>query len=297
MNGVTVKAPAKVNLSLNILGKLDNGYHQMDMIMQTISLYERVIIKKSNGITVRCIGNEGEPIDGIPCDRHNTAFKAAMMFFESTDAVGGADIAITKTVPVQAGLGGASSDAAAVLVGLNHLFGNKLSTEKLCKIGCKVGADVPFAIMGGTARVTGIGDKIKKTANLASCYITVCMPDNGVSTAEGFAKYDKLGNAGIQPDNDLLENLLEQNNLKEFCKHQVNVMQTSCGNLTTKSLCDCLRANGALSAIMTGSGSAVFGIFETEAQAQAAVKPALNFSSKVFVTRPTETGAKIEMVF
>ena len=154
-NAVTVLAPAKLNLALDVVGLLPNGYHALDMTMQTITLYERVMLRRSAGLSLRLPGSLVQPND------KNTAIKAALAFFHYTGLLAGVDITIYKNTPVRAGMAGGSADAAAVLVGLNALYGAKLSMSELCALGAGIGADVPFALMGGTCRVQGVGDVMK----------------------------------------------------------------------------------------------------------------------------------------
>ena len=184
-NAVTVLAPAKLNLALDVVGLLPNGYHALDMTMQTITLYERVMLRRSAGLSLRLPGSLVQPND------KNTAIKAALAFFHYTGLLAGVDITIYKNTPVRAGMAGGSADAAAVLVGLNALYGAKLSMSELCALGAGIGADVPFALMGGTCRVQGVGDLLKALPPVPDCWFTVVMPDYGVSTPEAFAAYDK----------------------------------------------------------------------------------------------------------
>ena len=186
---VTVLAPAKLNLALDVVGILPGGYHALDMTMQAISLYERVVIHRSPYLDLTLPGSKVKPGPG------NTAIKAALAFFHYTGLLAGADITIYKNVPVRAGMAGGSADAAAVLVGLNELYGARLSMSELCALGAGIGADVPFALMGGTCRVQGLGDLIKALPPMPECWFTVVMPDYGVSTPEAFAAYDKVGAA------------------------------------------------------------------------------------------------------
>jgi len=178
---VTVLAPAKLNLALDVVGILPGGYHALDMTMQAISLYERVVIRRSPYLDLTLPGSNVKPGPG------NTAIKAALAFFHYTGLLAGADITIYKNVPVRAGMAGGSADAAAVLVGLNELYGARLSMSELCALGAGIGADVPFALMGGTCRVQGLGDLIKALPPMPECWFTVVMPDYGVSTPEAFA--------------------------------------------------------------------------------------------------------------
>ena len=151
-NVVTVLAPAKLNLALDVVGLLPNGYHDLDMTMQAITLYERVVLRRSPYLNLRLPGSLVAP------NNKNTAIKAALAFFHYTGLLAGVDITIYKNTPVRAGMAGGSADAAAVLVGLNELYGARLSMSELCALGASIGADVPFALMGGTCRVQGVGD-------------------------------------------------------------------------------------------------------------------------------------------
>ena len=192
-NVVTVLAPAKLNLALDVVGLLPNGYHDLDMTMQAITLYERVVLRRSPYLNLRLPGSLVAP------NNKNTAIKAALAFFHYTGLLAGVDITIYKNTPVRAGMAGGSADAAAVLVGLNELYGARLSMSELCALGASIGADVPFALMGGTCRVQGVGDLLKPLPPVPDCWFTVVMPDYGVSTPEAFAAYDKVGST-VHPD-------------------------------------------------------------------------------------------------
>ena len=189
LNRVTVLAPAKLNLALDVVGTLPNGYHDLDMTMQAITLYEKVVLARSSGLNLSLPGSP------VAANDSNTAIKAAIAFFRYTGLLAGVDITIYKNVPVRAGMAGGSADAAAVLVGLNALYGAHLSMSELCALGAKIGADVPFALMGGTCRVQGVGDVMKALPPCPDCWFTVVMPDYGVSTPEAFAAYDRVGSA------------------------------------------------------------------------------------------------------
>ena len=181
LNCVTVLAPAKLNLALDVVGLLPSGYHDLDMTMQAITLYERVVLRRSPYLNLRLPGSLVAP------NNKNTAIKAALAFFDYTGLLAGVDITIYKNTPVRAGMAGGSADAAAVLVGMNELYGAYLSMSELCALGAKIGADVPFALMGGTCRVQGVGDFLKALPPVPECWFTVVMPDYGVSTPEAFA--------------------------------------------------------------------------------------------------------------
>ena len=155
MKQVTVLAPAKLNLALDIVGLFENGYHDLDMVMQAITLYERITLQKAPDIQLELPGSF------VAANEKNTAYKAARMFLEYTGLKGGVKISVQKRVPVRAGMAGGSADAAGVLVGMNELYHAHLSMSELCALGAKIGADVPFALMGGTCRVQGVGDLIR----------------------------------------------------------------------------------------------------------------------------------------
>ena len=167
---VTVIAPAKLNLSLDVRGLLPNGYHDLDMVMQAITLREQLTLRRSESLTLRMPGST------VPVNDKNTAVKAALAFFDYTGLLAGVDITIRKTTPVRAGMAGGSADAAGVLVGMNELYGARLSMSELCALGASIGADVPFALMGGTCRVQGVGDLMKALPPCPPCWFVIAMP-------------------------------------------------------------------------------------------------------------------------
>ena len=221
-NAVTVLAPAKLNLALDVVGLLPNGYHALDMTMQTITLYERVMLRRSAGLSLRLPGSLVQPND------KNTAIKAALAFFHYTGLLAGVDITIYKNTPVRAGMAGGSADAAAVLVGLNALYGAKLSMSELCALGAGIGADVPFALMGGTCRVQGVGDLLKALPPVPDCWFTVVMPDYGVSTPEAFAAYDTVGSS-THPDCEAQEKAIRAGDLDAVCAAAGNALEECSG--------------------------------------------------------------------
>ncbi len=286
MKSVTVKAPAKLNLTLDILGTDNKGYHLMDMIMQTVSLYETVQIQKCDDIVLTFENST------VPTDKNNTAYKAAVEFFKTTGLLAGARICINKQVPIRAGMAGGSADAAGVLVGLNELYSAKLTQHELCKIGERIGADVPFCIVGGTAHVGGIGEIIKSIAPCPTCYFTVCMPQMGVSTPQAFARYDEMG-TDKRPNTKKAVEAIAQNNLHMLCENMHNVMQFSSESRHNSIICNTLQKHGALAALMTGSGAAVFGVFNVESKAQSAKEELLKSYNTCHVLTPEEKGARV----
>ncbi len=281
---VTVLAPAKLNLSLDVVGTLPNGYHDLDMVMQTIDLYERLELRRSQYLNLRMPGSF------VPVNDKNTAVKAAIAFFNYTGLLAGVDITIHKKVPVRAGMAGGSADAAGVLVGLNELYGARLSMSELCAIGAGIGADVPFALMGGTCRVRGVGDLIKPLPPCPDCWFVVVMPSVGISTPEAFQRYDQMGSP-VHPDCDKQEAAVRADDLSGVCAAAGNALEHCSGATETPSICALLNENGALTSLMTGSGAAVFGVFEQEEQAKAAADALRGEYKQVYLARPTRGGA------
>ena len=286
---VTVLAPAKLNLSLDVVGTLPNGYHDLDMVMQTIDLYEKIILKTSRDLRLSL------PVSFVPSNDKITAVKAALAFFVYTGLLAGVDINVYKRVPVRAGMAGGSADAAGVLVGLNELYGAKLSMSELCAIGAGIGADVPFALLGGTCRVRGVGDLMKALPPCPDCRFVVVMPSVGVSTPEAFARYDTMGSP-VHPDCEAQEQAIRKNDLAAVCAAAGNALEHCSGAVETPAICEILRANGAITAQMTGSGAAVFGIFADDAQARAAAAVLRKGYKQVYVCRPTTGGPRVTAV-
>ena len=289
LQSVHLLAPAKLNLSLDVVGILPGGYHALDMVMQAVSLYEQVTLRRSVDLVVRIPGSR------IPTGPKNTAYKAALAFFYYTGLLAGADITIHKSVPVRAGMGGGSADAAAVLVGLNTLYGAHLSMTELCALGASVGADVPFALMGGTCRVQGLGDLIKALPPCPDCWFTVIMPGYGISTPAAFAAYDQIGSP-THPDCAAQETAIRAGDLNGLCSAAGNALEVCAGGADTAALKEALTAHGARAALMTGSGAAVFGIFETEDAARQAASALEAAGRQVYTLRPDRGGARVVKV-
>ena len=289
LQSVSVLAPAKLNLSLDVVGILPGGYHALDMVMQAVNLYEQVTLRRSEDLVLRLPGTR------IPTGPKNTAYKAALAFFHYTGLLAGADITIRKTVPVRAGMAGGSADAAAVLVGLNALYGAHLSMTELCALGASVGADVPFALMGGTCRVQGLGDLIKALPPCPDCWFTVVMPGYGISTPAAFAAYDEIGSP-THPDCAAQEEAIRAGDLGGICDAAGNALEVCAGGADTASLKEALTAHGARAALMTGSGAAVFGIFETEDAARQAASALEAAGRQIYTLRPDRGGARVVKV-
>ena len=288
MNKVTVLAPAKINLSLDITGLDERGYHLLDMVMQSVSIFERVsLIKRFNGITITSNARY------IPTDEKNVAVKAAMKFFEYTKIKGGVHIHVIKTVPIKAGMAGGSADAAGVIVGLNKIYNTNLSQQQLCEIGLMAGSDVPFMIIGGTKRVQGTGDIVLPAPSMPKCWFIICMPARGVSTPAAFANYDKLGEKVTVQTEKLLQ-AIEAQDLPSVAQLMANDLEKAAQSADTEVIKEYLMDQGALGSVMTGSGAAVFGIFDKEKKARAALANLKTKVKSVFIAQPVDFGAIIK---
>lgn len=288
MDKINLKAPAKINLFLDITGKLPNGYHEIASVMQTVDLFDYVKIEKSEDISVKCsIGN----LDG----ENNIAFKAAKLFFENSDIESGASVFIDKRIPMQAGMAGGSADAAAVLYGLNKLFCEPFSEEELCSIGAECGADVPFSIAGGTKLSEGFGEKLSPAPEIPDCWIVIVKPEFSMSTPESYKYYDEHGLFSLEhPDKqDILANL-EEKNLSGICESLYNVLEHTVENPVIGEIKSEMLRFGAMGSMMTGSGTAVFGIFDSIEKAVAAKNGLSEKFSSVFLSRPTKNGVQID---
>ncbi len=287
MEHVTVIAPAKINLSLDVTGVDEKGYHLLDMVMQTISVFERITLTKQDSISI------SSNAKFIPTDEKNTAVKAAVKFFEYTGIQGGVHIHVKKTVPIKAGMAGGSADAAGVIVGLDYMYHTKLSMTQLCEIGLMVGSDVPFMIHGGTKRVQGTGNVILPAPPMPNCYIVVCMPQKGVSTPQAFANYDKIGVKTVVETDKLIQ-AMSDNNIYDVAKYLANDLEIAAQSDATQPIKKELIELGALGSVMTGSGAAVFGIFDDEKKAFKASKILRKKIKSVFLANPISFGASVK---
>lgn len=260
MKEITLAAYAKLNLYLDITGKRADGYHLLETVMQSVSLADHVkIALNGGGITVDC----SNPL--IPRGEGNICHKAARLFFEEIGD-GGADIFIEKRIPCGAGMGGGSTDAAAVLTGLNRLCGNPVGEKGLLKIAAEVGADVPFCLCGGTKICRGIGDIISEAPPIKDCAFLVVMPDFACSTAEAYRKYDEAPPPARNGLNDFIASG------GEYRRRLYNVFEELYGDPRLSDISDRLKKAGAIGASLTGSGAAMFGIFENAERAASAAR-------------------------
>ncbi len=265
MRTIELKAKAKINLSLDVLGVRKDGYHEVKMIMQSLELSDDIILSRSEG----GISLETDSCE-IPLDENNICWKAAKLMFEEYKLKGGLDISVKKNIPVAAGLAGGSTDAAAVIKGINRLFELGLSEKELMEQGVKTGADVPFCIMGGTALSEGIGEKLTGLKNLPKCGIILFKPKIDVSTAGIYKKLDNIA-INCHPDVDGMIKTIDEGDLKGTAGLMGNVLElvTAASYPVIKEIEKMFMEAGALGSMMSGSGPTVFGIFGDDEQAKA----------------------------
>lgn len=249
---------AKVNLTLDVLDKRDDGYHDLKSVMQAISIRDdiEIDVDTDRPWVLQC------SMEGIPQDERNLAWKAAETFYRVTNLkTTGLEIRILKRIPTEAGLGGGSADAAAVLRALNKHYGNPLSILALAEIGAEVGSDVPFCVLCGTAMVEGRGERLRKLPDLPDCFFVVCKPDFSSSTPELYRKLDETVIAR-RPDNQAMESALLAGNLQKIAENVWNVFDpvVTQEHLELNYIKSIFNSYGAIAFQMTGSGSAVYAI-------------------------------------
>lgn len=261
MDSIRLKARAKINLGLDVLGKRDNGYHDVRMIMQTIGIYDRVIITKIPEDDIRIKSN----LYFLPVNENNLMYKAASLLKERCGYSGGVEIDLNKFIPVSAGLAGGSTDAAATLFGINRLFELSLTTKELMEIGVEIGADVPYCIMRGTALAEGIGEKLTRLNPLPRCWILIAKPPINVSTKLVYENLDMNG-VDKHPDIDGIIAAIDRQDIAGVCSCMGNVLENVTVPLypVIDSIKKDMMEHGAINAMMSGSGPTVFGIFPDE---------------------------------
>lgn len=276
-----IKAYAKVNLSLDVIGKREDGYHELEMLMQTIDLYDVININKATkGINIT--SNKAY----LPTDDRNLCYKAAQLFMDKYEVNDGIDININKNIPVAAGLAGGSTDAAAVLKAMRDIYEVKASNEQLMELALKIGADVPYCIVGGTALCEGIGEKITKLHSFNNHILIVIKPPFGVSTKEVYQNID-ISKIYKHPDTECLVRAIEDNDLDYVSKNMKNVLEnvTLRKHSILKDIKNSMIKYGALGAMMSGSGPTVFAFFEDMLKAQYCYEKFKTKYNEVFITR------------
>lgn len=275
-------AYAKINLSLDIVGRRADGYHLLRTIMQPVSLCDRVFAEKREKISLSC------DMPDVPVNGENTAIRAAREFFSYTGLSGGVRLHIEKRIPMQSGLGGGSADAAAVLHLLNQLYETGLPTETLCALGERVGADVPFCVFGKTALAEGIGEILHEAPPIPPCSVVIVRPAAGVSTAAAYAEIDRRRrNAEFPETTDRMLNALRSGCLAEVGQAVFNAFDAVSRDVEIESVKARLSELGAVGAGMSGSGSAVFGLFvEGDPRAEGCVRLFREAGRFAFLCRP-----------
>ncbi len=288
-----LKAAAKINLMLDILGKTHDGYHSLFMIMQSVGIFDVV--------TVDITGNTGEisltcSEPSLPCNEKNIAYKAASRFFEATNTPNpGIHIDIEKHIPFEAGLAGGSADAAAVLVGLNTLLDADIDVEELCSIGVKIGADVPFCIKGGTMLAMDIGGVLAPLPPVRDNYYILVKPEQGVSTKEAYDAFDSA--VGIRrPDTNGMLRALVTGDEETMYNKIANVFEQFVEVPERADIKGIMRKHGALAHCMSGSGPTVYGIFDDEHHALACMDELKPKYRHIYLCRPQKCGIQIEEV-
>ena len=267
MNNITVRSYAKINLGLDVLGVLPNGYHTLKMIMQTVSLHDTLCFEKTEGSNVELSTN----LSYLPTDQNNLIYKAISLFKEKYGISEGIRCTVTKRIPVAAGLAGGSGNAAAALKAMDALFDTKLTPEALASDGLKLGADVPYCLMGGTALAEGIGEVLTPLPAPPDAKVLIVKPKVSVSTKEVYTNLH-LDETTVHPDIDACIDALKTGSLKKLCDNLGNVLED-----VTVKLHPCIAdikskmlEAGADGALMSGSGPSVFGLFSDEAKAKGA---------------------------
>jgi 4-diphosphocytidyl-2-C-methyl-D-erythritol kinase len=276
-----MKAYAKINIALDVVGKREDGYHMLNMIMQTIDLYDELnidyidqgIILKSNSTS-------------IPLDEKNIAYKAAKIFLDTYNIKSGVAINIIKNIPIEAGLAGGSTDAAAVLKCMRDIYKPEIDDKELMKLGVRLGADVPYCIIGGTAVCTGIGEIVNKIKHFKNNILVIVKPSFGVSTKEVYKNLN-LNYINQRPNVEELVKAIEKDDLSYVSKNMKNVLEnvTLKKHTILKEIKDEINSMGALGTLMTGSGPTIFGFFEDMLKAQRCYDNMKYKYKEVFITR------------
>ncbi len=282
MDELAVKALAKINLGLDVLRRREDGYHEVKMVMQTIHLYDQLHLKKiESGIYLET------NLGFLPVDESNLAYRAARLMKEKYQIEEGIDIRLNKRIPVAAGMAGGSTDAAGVLYGINELFNLGIKRKELMELGVQIGADVPYCIMRGTALAEGIGEKLTSLPPMVKCPVVIAKPQVSVSTKYVYENL-KLDEHTQHPDIDALIQNIRTKDLPAIAGSMGNLLETVTAKKypEIEKIKELMRENGALNAMMSGSGPTVFGLFdelETAKMAAAIVRQS-GLARQVFVT-------------
>lgn len=289
MYEMRLKALAKINLGLDVIRRREDGYHEVKMIMQTIRLYDRIVMRKRRESKIQVKTN----LFYLPENENNLVYKAAKLLIEEFKVQQGVQIDLQKFIPVAAGMAGGSSDAAAVLYGMNRMFHLGLSLEELMERGVKIGADVPYCLMRGTALAEGIGEQLTKLSPVPQCKVLIAKPAISVSTKFVYENL-KLDENTVHPDINLLIQDIEAKNLADMAAHMGNVLEsvTIPNYPVIAQIKEQMIKDGALNAMMSGSGPTVFGIFDDKEKAEVAYRRMRegNLAKQVYLTEVYNNG-------
>lgn len=268
-NDISLKALAKINLGLDVVRRREDGYHEVRMIMQTIQLYDRLDIKRTQEPGIQIQTN----LSFLPVNENNLIYKAAKLLMDEFSITDGVSVKLDKRIPVAAGMAGGSTDAAAMLIGVNRLFSLGLTKRELMERGVQIGADVPYCIMRGTALAEGIGEALGPLPPMVKCPVLIAKPSISVSTKFVYQNL-KLDDTTIHLDIDRLIDDIKAKNLHDIAAHMGNVLETV--TIPNYPVIDEIKkhmlSNGAVGAMMSGSGPTVFGLFDDEDTAKKAYK-------------------------
>lgn len=277
-----LKSYAKINLSLDLVGKREDGYHLLRSVMQKVSLCDIVSMRKlSDEIKITC----NKPY--IPTDERNIVYKVAKAFFDSTGIKGGVHINLRKHVPCGAGLGGGSSNGAVVLDGLCQLYKIDMTPDEKAALCENIGADIPFFFYGSTSLIEGIGEKVTPISPMPPCWIVIVKPSKSISTPTIFKHPATAEHFGTS-DTDKVIKAVEDQNLTGLCQNISNALQPASEDVCPeiREIIDALIQNGADASMMSGSGSAVFGIFKNHRAAKKAYEAFLEKYKDTYITKP-----------
>ena len=279
MESMWINAPAKINIGLDVVGKREDGYHEVKMIMQSIRLFDRLTLTRKKDPGVRLTTN----LKFLPTDDNNLIVKSAKMLMKEFNLEGGLNINLEKRIPVAAGMAGGSTDAASTMIAINQMYELGLSNSQLMKRAVKIGADIPYCIMKGTALAEGIGEKLSTIPKLPNCTILIVKPKIHVSTREIYAGLT-LDENTVHPDIDLMVEDMKKKDITSLCSHIGNILESVTIPMYPEiaEIKDFMMKNGAKGSLMSGSGPTVFGIYTDKDVAVKAKEAALKQFEKSF---------------
>lgn len=289
MGSISLRCPAKINLSLDVIGRREDGYHLLRMIMQSVSLFDVITLKSGqDSIRVFCENKD------VPCNESNIAYKAAKLMFERYKIQDGIEIFIEKNIPIAAGLAGGSTDAAGVIKGINELYKLNLSDQEMMDIGLKIGADVPYCIIGGTALAEGIGEKLTVISPLKETWCVLAKPPIGVSTVEVYKEL-KLDGIVEHPKTDKLISCIEEGDLITLSQNMINVLETVTIEKypIISEIKNVMMDFHALGSLMSGSGPTVFGLFEDKNTAEKCYSKLKEELKEVYLVKTCSEGVHL----